>query len=247
MIALDVIIPVYNEGSNVVKVLDALREGVKTPFRVLICYDFDEDTTVPAVRRYGPSTIEIMLVKNKGRGPHSAVVTGFEASTAEAALVFPADDTYNINIIDPMMARFQEGCDIVVASRFMPGGRMEGCPWLKNVLVRTAAFTLYHLGRMPTHDPTNGFRLFSHRVHRTIAIESTRGFTYSLELLAKAHRLGWKVGEVPALWFERTKTQGKSNFKVLRWLPDYLTWYFYAFATTYLGRRSVRLNLPISA
>jgi glycosyltransferase involved in cell wall biosynthesis len=233
---LDILIPVFNESNSIVPVLDGLKRGVKTAFRVLICYDFEADTTLPAVRGYDVGSMSILLVRNKSSGPHAAVVSGFRASSADAALVFPADDTYNIHIIDQMVQLFDEGCDIVAASRFMPGGRMEGCPWLKSILVRTAAFTLYTLGRIPTHDPTNGFRLFSRRVHQTIAIESSQGFTYSLELLVKAHRLGWKIGEVPALWFERTPAQGKSRFKVLKWLPAYLPWYFYAFVSTYAGR-----------
>ena len=92
---------------------------------------------------------------------------------------------------------------------------MVGCPWLKAVLVRAANFTLYRLARIPTHDASNGFRLFSRRVVTEIPIESERGFCYSIELLVKCHRLGWRIGEVPAHWFERT--QGASRFQVIRW------------------------------
>jgi dolichol-phosphate mannosyltransferase len=53
-------------------------------------------------------------------------------------------------------------------------------------------------------------------------------------LLVKAHRLGWRIGEVPARWFERQ--HGASRFRVLKWLPAYLRWFRYAFATTYLRR-----------
>ena len=63
---------------------------------------------------------------------------------------------------------------------------------------------------------------------------SIAGFCYSLELLVKCHRLGWRIGEVPARWFQRA--HGASRFQVIRWLPHYLRWYAYAFATTYLGR-----------
>ena len=63
-------------------------------------------------------------------------------------------------------------------------------------------------------------------------IESDSGFCYSIELLVKCHRLGWPVAEVPAQWFERKA--GESRFRVLGWLPAYLRWYFYAFATTFL-------------
>ena len=57
---------------------------------------------------------------------------------------------------------------------------------------------------------------------------------YSIELLVKCHRLGWRIGEVPARWFERA--HGASRFQVVKWLPDYLRWYRYAFATSYLRR-----------
>ena len=124
----------------------------------------------------------------------------------------------------------------------MAGGSMVGCPWLKATLVRAANFTLYHLARLPTHDASNGFRLFSRRVIDEIAIESDRGFCYSIELLVKCHRLGWRIGEVPARWFQRA--HGTSLFQVIKWLPSYLRWYAYAFATTYLMRsaRTVRMK-----
>ena len=118
---------------------------------------------------------------------------------------------------------------------------MQGCPWLKAVLVRTAAFTLHYIAALPTRDPTSGFRMFSRRVIDQIDIESDQGFCYSIELLVKAHRLGWRVGEVPALWFERQ--HGASRFRVLKWLPAYLRWYRYAFATTFLRRSSATVAL----
>ena len=68
-----------------------------------------------------------------------------------------------------------------------------------------------------------------------IAVESDQGFCYSIELLVKAHRLGWPISELPVRWYERQ--HGQSRFRVLKWLPAYLRWYFYAFATTYLRRR----------
>lgn len=238
---LDVIIPVYNEGRNILKVLDSLRNNVQTPFRVLICYDHDEDDTLPAIRSYGNKDFEIELVKNKSRGAHAAVCSGFEASTSDAVLVFPADDFTNSKAIDRMVALCKQGCDIVAPSRFMPGGCMKGCPWLKAVLVRTAAFTLHTFTGIPTRDATNGFRLFSRRLIDQVPIESSIGFTYSLELLVKAHRLGWRIAEVPVKWFERK--QGKSRFQVIRWLSAYLQWYYYAFATAYLKRPASTVNL----
>ncbi len=239
---LDFVIPVYNEGENILPVLEALKKGVRMPFSVLICYDEDDDDTLDALRGYDPATFEIRLVKNKyRRGPHGAVLSGFDASSAPAVLMIPADDDYNAPAFQAMYDEFTRGSDIVCASRFIPGGGMENCPLIKSVLVRSAAFTLRHLAFLPTHDPTNGLRLFSRRVLSTIAIESTEGFTYSIELLVKAHRLGWKIAEVPVRWFERKK--GQSRFKVFKWMVPYLRWYFYAFETTYLRRSAATVKL----
>ena len=233
---LDIVIPVYNEGPNILATLGALARELKTPSRVLICYDFEEDNTLPVVRGQPGSYagLDIAFVRNPGRGAHAAVMAGFVASTAPIVLVYPADDDFNAGILDSMVQLVRNGCDVVCASRFLPGGTMQGCPWLKAILVRTAAFMLHHLAALPTKDPTSGLRMFSRRVIDQIEIESDQGFCYSIELLVKAHRLGWRISEVPALWFERQ--HGASRFRVLKWLPAYLRWFKYAFATTYLRR-----------
>ena len=241
---LDIVIPVYNEGANILRTLQSIARGVTTPKRVLICYDREEDDTLPAIRdnRAALGDLAIEFVRNRGRGAHGAVLSGFAASKTPFVVVLPADDDYNARIIDALVARAETGCDIVCASRFMAGGSMVGCPWLKALFVRAGNFTLYHLARLPTRDASNGFRLFSRRAMDEIVIESDSGFCYSIELLVKCHRLGWQIGEVPANWIERTS--GSSRFQVLRWLPAYLRWYAYAFATTFLRRpaRTVQLK-----
>jgi glycosyltransferase involved in cell wall biosynthesis len=231
---LDIVIPVYNEGAGIRGVLESLRTHVRTPFRVLICYDRDDDDTLPALEPLKAAGMDIVTIKNRGRGAFGAVVTGFAESNAPAVLVFPADDDYNAPRLDAMVDKLKEGCDIVCASRFIPGGRMVDCPPLKAALVRSSAWTLFHVARVPSHDSSNGFRLFSQRLLRSVPLKSSQGFTYSIELLVKCHRLGWRVAEVPVEWHER-KT-GQSRFKVLRWIPAYLEWVAYAFETTYLRR-----------
>jgi glycosyltransferase involved in cell wall biosynthesis len=233
---LDIVIPVYNEGSIILATLAELRARVTTPFRVLICYDKPDDDTLSTIKSNPDKVhgLSIEFVRNPSRGAHAAVMAGFAASTAPYVLVFPADDDFNAGIIDAMVGKARQGADVVCASRFMPGGSMVGCPWLKATLVRTAAFTLYYIARLPTRDASNGFRLFSRRVIDTIQIESDRGFCYSLEMLVKCHRIGWPVAEVPAQWIERK--QGTSRFQVLKWVPAYLRWFLYGFATTFLLR-----------
>lgn len=234
---LDIVIPVYNEGPNIVSVLESFRRDLRMPYRALICYDFEGDTTLAALEPLSKEEFHFELVRNTGRGALDAILAGLRRTTAPFVLTFPADDDYNASRINAMMEKAQSGCDIVCGSRFIPGGCMERCPWLKAFLVRGAAAFMYCIARVPSHDATNGLRMFSRRVIDRIPIESQVGFAFSIELLVKCHRLGWSIGEVPFLWRERTS--GKSRFRTLRWIPAYLHWVYYALATTWLRRDRV--------
>lgn len=233
---IDVVIPVHNEGRNILSLLEAFEREVETRIRILICYDQDDDSTLVSLENLH-SRFEIIPVKNEGRFAHGAVMTGFLHSHAPAVISYMADDNYNAGLIDKMAKLFRQGNEIVCASRFIPGGSMVGCRWQKALLVRATAISLHSIGHLPVHDPTNAFRLISRRLLDRVHIESTEGFTYSIELLAKCHRLGWKIAEVPAQWFERNK--GASRFRVFKWAPAYLRWYFYILSTTYLFRNKL--------
>jgi dolichol-phosphate mannosyltransferase len=228
----DIVIPVFNEGRNICRVLESLK-AVEVPVRVFICYDFEEDDTLDALVGYDASPLELALVRNRGRGALDAVLTGLARSRAPFVITYPADDDYSGPRVNKLIRLAQEGHDIVSASRFMPGGSMEGCPLLKAVLARGASAFMYGVVGLPTRDATNGLRLFSRRVVDWIPVESTQGFAYSLELLVKVHRLGWPVAETPFHWYEREA--GGSRFRLLAWLPDYFRWVRFGLATTLLG------------
>ena len=87
--------------------------------------------------------------------------------------------------------------------------------------------TLHWFAGVPTHDPTNNFKLYSRRFLDAVTIESTAGFELALELTVKATQQGLPVAEIPTTW--RDRTAGKSNFKLRKWLPNYLHWYRVAF------------------
>ena len=178
---------------------------MKTPARVLICYDRDDDDTLPAIKN-NPAAVEgmtVVFVRNRARGAHAAVMAGFAASEAPFVLVFPADDDFNAGMLDAMVAKASAGADIVCASRFIPGGSMVGCPWLKAVLVRARRSRSIILPGCRRMTPATASACSRGALIRNVVIESDQGFCYSIELLVKCHRLGWPVAEVPARWFER--------------------------------------------
>src|SRR5215471_11855401 len=88
-LGLSIVIPVYNEGENVIPTLTGLYARVSTrPFEVLVVHDFDEDTTVPVVRRLQPEMGGLALHRNRlGRGALNAVKSGLGAAAAPYVLV----------------------------------------------------------------------------------------------------------------------------------------------------------------
>ena len=236
-IPLEIIIPVFNEGDKILKLMELFQNNIKNNFRVLFCYDLDNDDIFQYEDKLKEFNFEIQFIKNPLRGPCSAIKEGFKSGNSDCVIVYPADDFINFNILDEMYNEFINGNHIVAASRFVKGGSMKDCPLIKSILVRTASFTLYYLSSIPIKDASNGFRLFSRQLLNEVNIESKVGFAYSLELLAKCNRLKYKISEIPAQWEERS--EGSSRFKVFKWLPQYLKWYIYGLSTTWLKRKKI--------
>jgi glycosyltransferase involved in cell wall biosynthesis len=221
------VIPVYNEGDNIRALFDAIRAALGTDIEILICYDFEEDTSLPPVRERMAEFPNTKLVLNKyGRGPLGAIKSGFEAAKSDAVVVTMADLSDDLTCIHKMMELYEQGCDLVCGSRYMRGGRQSGGPLVKRTLSRMAGISLSFLGRVGTRDATNSFKLYSKKLLESVRIESTGGFELGIEMVVKAHLAGFVVGEVPTAWIDRTA--GKSRFKLMKWLPHYLRWYWLA-------------------
>jgi len=224
---LDIVIPVYNEGGAIKNTLLSLINNVKTNHNILICYDEDTDTTLQVIKNEFNNQNNIFLIKNQGKGVHSAVVTGLKNSLSDYILVMPADDDYNHLIIDQMIYEaHKSGADVICPSRFSKNSKIVNGPFFKFTIVKIVNYSLYYLAGVPSKDSTNGFRLFSKKVINNVKLKSSRGFTYSIEYLLKAYEQKMIIRDFPADWYERKI--GKSRFKIFGWSTDYLEWYFYA-------------------
>ena len=230
MAAVTIVIPVYNEGDNIRTTLGQLDAKMSADAEVWLVYDKEEDTTVPVVRQLaGQTRVPFRLVRNKyGKGALNAIKTGLEDAGTELIVVTMADLSDPPEVINEMVAAAgREQADIVCASRYMKGGRQIGGPKLKGFLSHTAGLLLCWFARLPTHDPTNSFKLYRKSFLDTVTIESTGGFELGLELVVKAHAARRRIVEVPTTW--RDRVAGQSNFRLWKWLPNYLHWFFYAF------------------
>ncbi|MBV8135018.1 MAG: glycosyltransferase [Deltaproteobacteria bacterium] len=221
---LSIVIPVRNEAENIRPMLDALAQALQAYAEILIVYDSESDTTLPVVRSLATTPgLEYRTVRNDlGCGPSNALRAGFAAARGEAVVVMMADMSDDLRALGPMIEKFETGYDLVSGSRYMAGGEQVGGPWLKGKLSRIAGVSLNLLG-LPVHDATNSFKLYRTERLRRLSLESNHGFEIGLEITVKGWRAGWRITEVPSRWVDRVA--GKSNFKLVRWLPRYAKWY----------------------
>ena len=223
---LDIIIPVYNEDKNIVHLLKKLEDEINCNFRILICYDNDNDTTLKYFKTGDIITKEILLVKNPSQGPNSAIIEGINSSNAEIVLIYMADDFENIKLINKMIDLVDGGNELILPSRFIPGGRMQGAKKIKKMITIIGSYLVYYLARIPFKDCTNAFKMFSKNLKDKIKLESTTGFTFALELTTKSYLSNFKIIEIPSIWIEAKDR--KSNFKIYKWLPYYIYWLLYS-------------------
>lgn len=223
---LSIVMPVYNEGEVIGETIQRVETSVKTPHELLIIYDMDEDTTIGPVKKLQVKYPNVKLVKNVyGKGALNALKTGIKIAQGKAVCIMMADLTDDPKVLNSMVEKFNQGYDVVAASRYMKGGHQIGGPIIKRILTQTAGLSLHYLVGLPTHDATNSFRLYSARFLNNFKIESNGGFELAIELTVKAHASGYKVTEVPTTWTYLAK---ESRFYLKKWLPKYLKWYFWA-------------------
>ncbi len=226
---LSIVIPVYNEGANFRALWSEMSGEVRSEFAAFVIYDFDEDNTVPVVKTIvAEGERRLRLVKNqRGHGVVPAILTGFDVAPDGAVLVVMADLSDDLTKVDRMLAFYTEGYHVVVGSRYMKGGRLISEPFFKQFLSRIGGTSLFLLRGLPTHDATNAFKIYDRAMVRSFTVESKGGFELNLELTVKAFLAGYRITEVPSTWHNRTS--GQSRFRLWKWLPGYLYWYFYAF------------------
>lgn len=233
---LSVVVPAYNEGSAIVGCLDRILARVAVPCEVLVVYDRPQDTTAGPAAEYAARDSRVRPWLNDIRpGPAGAIRSGIQAAAAPVVVVTMADGSDDAAQIELLASLVEGGAAVAAASRYMRGGRQIGGPRLKGLISRTAGLSLWALARVGTHDATNSFKAYSKAFVEQVGIESDAGFEIGIEMVAKAHRLGLRVAEVPTTWHDRT--QGQSNFKVRQWMPRYLHWYLVALLPGYGSRR----------
>jgi glycosyltransferase involved in cell wall biosynthesis len=223
-----IVVTARDEGEPIVDALGRIGEAVSLPCEILVVCDSPDDTTVPWVKKCAETDQRVRLVLNSyGPGPARAIRAGFDAAAADVVVVTMADGCDDPQQIDQLTRLVERGVVVAAATRYSKGGQQVGGPLLKGLMSRLAGASLHVLARVGTWDPTNSFKAYDRKFVQEVGVHSDKGFEVGLELVAKARRLRQPVAEVPTIWLDRTF--GTSHFKVAKWLPAYLRWYFFAF------------------
>ncbi len=213
---LSVISPTYNEAENVGRLIAELEKILQaTDYEILISDDDSPDLTwarVEEIGRRNPRVRALRRTSNRGLGP--SVVDGFSSATGEAVACIDADLQHDPTILPQMLKELENGADLVVATRYMPGGgttnwgiirRMGswGCTKLAQVL----------LG-VKLRDPLSGY--FMMRRDDFLKIRdrlNVRGFKILLEIAA--HMRPHRLGEVPYTFGPRAQGESKLSNKIV--------------------------------
>lgn len=203
---LSLVIPAYNEAAclerHVRVVLDHMDAAGRT-VEVLVVDDGSADETQAIAERLAAADPRVRALANPANeGKGGAVRRGMLAARGDPVIFFDADLSTPIQTVDPMLAAFDAGADVVVGSRRVAGARIVvHQPWLRETLGRGFTWLTRTWLGVPLVDFTCGFKGFRGPTVRPI-FERQRltDWSFDAEICYLARRLGYRISEVPVVW-----------------------------------------------
>jgi len=216
-----VVIPTFNEAANIerlVREILALGLGLD----VIVVDDNSPDGTGDLVEALGREDGHVQLVRRPRKlGLGTAHIAGFHralAGEADHIITLDADFSHRPHYI-PKLLRAARCYDVVIGSRYVPGGGARFCTANRRLLSRGAnAFARIALG-LEANDCTAGFRCYRRAVLEAVDLDGifSDGYSFLIELLYRCQRLGFRVGEVPIVFENRQCGASKiSRDEILR-------------------------------
>jgi dolichol-phosphate mannosyltransferase len=210
-------LPTYNETENLEPMLRALAGLVRAGDRVLVIDDASPDGTGELADRLAAELGFVDVLhrpRKEGLGP--AYLAGFKqalATDAELILEMDCDFSHDPNDALRLIAAAEDGADVVLGSRYVPGGRVENWGLIRRFISRGASVYTTLFLQMGVRDPTGGFKCFRREVLETIPLDRVhaRGYAFQIEMTYRAKRAGFKVVEVPIAFADRTAGHSKMS------------------------------------
>jgi dolichol-phosphate mannosyltransferase len=211
-----VCLPTYDERDNLEPMIRALENVLPADARVLVIDDASPDGT-GAIADELAAALPWLDVLHRGRkeGLGRAYVAGFRralADGAELVLEMDCDFSHDPADVPRLLAAAVEGADLVLGSRYVPGGRVRNWSLLRRAISRAASLYTRAL-LMPIRDPTGGFKCFRREVLEAIDLDRLHGagYVFQIETTYRALQRGFRVVEVPIAFSERGAGSSKMS------------------------------------
>ena len=213
-----VIIPTYNEIENISRIVPAVF-AIEGGYHILVIDDGSPDGTADAVRKMQAEYPDgrFLLCRSGKQGLGTAYVAGFRwACAKDYDYVFEMDADFSHNPADLprlLAACTQGGADMSVGSRYCDGVNVVNWPMGRILLSYCASIYVRTVLGFKIFDSTAGFVCYSRRVLETIDLDKIRmkGYGFQIELKYTAHKLGFRIAEVPVIFVNRKAGTSKMS------------------------------------
>ena len=223
---LSVIVPVYTEAARIGKTLERLQSYLAQwafSYEVLVVSDGSKDGTLEIVRQLARQVRSFKIIdRSVNRGKGFTVREGMLQASGRIRLFTDADNSTDIAHFDKMLPLFDQGFDVVIASRNdldVAGARQAvSQAWYKRIVGRLGNRIVQRLAVPGIWDTQCGFKAFRAEAAKRIFSQTTvERWGFDIEVLALARALEYKIGIIPADWFndERSHVRPVDYFRVL--------------------------------
>jgi dolichol-phosphate mannosyltransferase len=212
-----VCLPTYNERENIRPMLEALQSVLREGDRVLVVDDASPDGTgALAEELAGQLGFVDVLHRGRKEGLGPAYLAGFRralAQGAELVVEMDCDFSHDPAAVPRLVAAAEEGADLVIGSRYVPGGGVRNWGLLRRFISRGASVYTGLFLHMGVKDPTGGFKCFRRRVLETIDLDAVtaKGYAFQIETTYRAKRAGFRIVEVPITFTDRLVGRSKMS------------------------------------
>jgi dolichol-phosphate mannosyltransferase len=224
------LIPAWNEHEVIEDAVSAVEKFFRGKnFELLIVNDGSSDSTAKIVNSLKKKYKNLRLISHsENMGMGAALSTGFAHAKGNVVINMDADLTHPLSKVSKMLSSIKDGYDVVICSRYVPGGRMKDVPlWRQAIsVVCNKVFRLLFWSRI--HDMTSGYRAYKIGAARKINLRS-KGFEAPLESTIRSIKLGLKVKEIPIVLGLREKGNSKFDYKkaAKTYIPMLIRLFFY--------------------
>jgi dolichol-phosphate mannosyltransferase len=209
-----VCMPTYNERENLPSILEELLRTA--PVDVLVIDDGSPDGTGRVAELIAESEPRVRVLQRGAKlGLGTAYVAGFKHGLAEGytrILEMDADFSHQPRYV-PLLLRAAEHTDLALGSRYIEGGGIENWGLVRRALSKGGSVYARTILGMPIRDLTGGFKCFRREVLEAIDLErvTTTGYAFQIELTYRAWQLGFRIQEIPIIFYERAHGRSKMS------------------------------------